>query len=279
MHFKNILKYFPAAVIFRSVIVIFGFLLLFYLADVFTFIYSDWKTLLPRHRFLSNLIWFSLRIGLIFLITPLLIKGNVLHALGLDRRFLHGIALAFVFTLPMLLGPLLFYGFNSNISFYDIWLYGIHAAFWEELLIRSFLFGLLFRYLRWGFIPAALLAAVFFGLGHIYQGGNSLSAFMAFFVTAIGSLWYSWLYIEWRNNAAINIGLHLFMNLSWGIYDIQGGAAGELWPNVFRAVTIALSIIYTVKLISKKHGFAVNKNVLWVHLNTLAPYQTNTITP
>jgi uncharacterized protein len=133
------------------------------------------------------------------------------------------------------------------------------------LLIRSFLFGLLFRYLRWGFIPAALLAAVFFGLGHIYQGENFLTAFIAFLVTAMGSLWYSWLYIEWRNNAAINIGLHLFMNLSWVIYDIQGGAAGELWSNVFRAVTIALSIIYTIKMVCKKQGFAVNRKVFWIN--------------
>jgi uncharacterized protein len=92
-----------------------------------------------------------------------------------------------------------------------------------------------------------------------------MSAFMAFLVTAIASLWYSWLYIEWRNNAGINIGLHLFMNLSWVIYDIQSGAAGEVWPNVFRAITIALSIINAVKLISKKQGFAVNKNVFWVN--------------
>lgn len=277
MHFKNILKNFSAAVIFRSAVVILCFLLLFYLADLLTIIYSDWKNLLPQHRFLNNLIWFSLRIGLVFLITPLLIKGNVLHALGLDCRFLRGITLACLFTLPMLLGPSIIYSFNSEISFYDIWLYGIHAAFWEELLIRSFLFGLLFRYLRWGFIPAALLAAVFFGLGHIYQGDNFLTAFMAFLITAMGSLWYSWLYIEWRNNAAINIGLHLFMNLSWVIYDIQGGAAGELWPNVFRAFTITLSIIYTVKRISKKHGFAVNKNVLWVQLNdsVLKGYREN----
>ena len=249
----------------KSLFVILGFLLLFYLADVLTFLYSDWKHLLPRNRYLNNLSWFSLRIGLIVLFTSLLVRGNVLHALGLDRRFLQGMALAFVFTLPMLTGPSLFYGFNSNISFYDIWLYGFHAAFWEELLMRSFLFGLLFRYLRRGFIPAGLLAAVFFGMGHVYQGNDFLSALMAFLVTAMGSLWYSWLYIEWRNNAGINIGLHLFMNLSWVIWDLQGGAAGEAWPNVFRAVTIALSIVYTVKVICKKQGFAVNKSVLWIN--------------
>jgi uncharacterized protein len=265
MNLKNFCKHFPIAVIVRSAVVLLWFWLLFYLADVFSFIYSDWKHLLPQHRFLNNLIWFGLRVGLIFLITPFVIKGNVLNAMGLDRKFLHGIAFAFMFTLPMLLGPSLFYSFNSNTSFYHIWLYAIHAAFWEELLIRSFLFGLLFRYLRWGFIPAALLAAVFFGLGHIYQGENFLTAFIAFLVTAMGSLWYSWLYIEWRNNAAINIGLHLFMNLSWVIYDIQGGAAGELWSNVFRAVTIALSIIYTIKMVCKKQGFAVNRKVFWIN--------------
>lgn len=265
MRLNSTLTHFQASLIFRSVVVIIFFLLLFYLTDVLTFIYSDWKSLLPSHRFLNNLIWFSLRIGLILLITSLLIKGNVLHALGLNRSFLHGMAMAFVFTLPMLLGLSLFYNFNSNITFYDAWLYGIHAAFWEELLMRSFLFGLLFRYLRWGFIPSALIAAIFFGIGHIYQGDNLLGAFLAFLITAMGSLWYSWLYIEWRNNAAINIGLHLFMNLSWGIYDIQGGAAGELLPNVFRAITIAFSIIYTVKVISKKRGFIIHNKVFWVN--------------
>ena len=46
----------------------------------------------------------------------------------------------------------------------------IYPGFFEELICRGLFFGVLFRFCRWGFLPAALLSSVIFSLGHMYQG-------------------------------------------------------------------------------------------------------------
>ena len=74
------------------------------------------------------------------------------------------------------------------------------AGFFEELIYRGFVFGQLFRYAAWGFLPAALLTALAFGSLHLYQGHDLLSALSAFGVTALGSFFFSWLYVEWNYN-------------------------------------------------------------------------------
>ena len=60
------------------------------------------------------------------------------------------------------------------------------AGFFEEFLFRGFLFGILFRKLKWGFIPASILAEVILGLGHIYQGSTLMETTGIFGITTIG---------------------------------------------------------------------------------------------
>ncbi len=62
-----------------------------------------------------------------------------------------------------------------------------------------------------------------------------------------GAAWFAWLYVEWRNNLWLPIGLHILMNLYWALFDIESNALGGVWANVFRGLTIALSIIYTLR--------------------------------
>lgn len=137
------------------------------------------------------------------------------------------------------------------------------AGFMEELLFRGFLFGLLFRFCGWGFIPSSLAGALVFGLGHIYQGASLPESAGVFLVTAMGAVWFAWLYIEWENNLWVPIFLHILMNLSWTLFDMSGNALGGLFANLFRIITIALTIILTLRA-AKQRGLKITReSLLW----------------
>ena len=123
------------------------------------------------------------------------------------------------------------------------------AGFFEELIFRGFVFGELFRTARWGFLPAATLTALAFGSLHLYQGDDLISASAAFGVTAAGSIFFSWIYVESENNLWSVIWLHTLMNAPWMLFSVSGsGAVGGLRANGLRLCTLliatALVVIY-----------------------------------
>lgn len=187
---------------------------------------------------------------------------NLSRELGLEGGFLAAILFAMITVSPMMIGS----AFLGNIrNELDIWLVlnaSLFAGFFEEFLFRGFLFGLLFRKALWGFIPASLMGALIFGLGHIYQGSTALESAGVFFITALGAVWFAWLYTEWNENLWVPVMLHILMNLSWTLFDISDNALGTLLPNVFRGMTIALSILITIRM---KYRLSVNRKSLWVN--------------
>jgi len=175
---------------------------------------------------------------------------SIWKALGLDSGFLKGIGWSFVFTLPMLFGYWLTSGINSGVTYEDIVFWSIVSPFVEELFYRALLLGFVFRFLRVGFIPSALLVSVIFGLGHLYQGNELIETLGIFGITFIGSFLFGWLFIEWKFNFGIIFGSHLLMNLYWNIFDIgASNALGGWGANIFRLLTLCLAIVITIKKI------------------------------
>ncbi|KPH95089.1 hypothetical protein AMS58_09220 [Pseudoalteromonas porphyrae] len=149
---------------------------------------------------------------------------------------------------PMVIG----YAFLSselNISISGVVTGSIYAGFFEEVIFRAALFGILFRFCRWGFIPAALISSIIFGLGHIYQGHDVISALMAVTITTIAGTWFAWLYCECGYRIWFPLWMHILMNAAYGIFSMSGGAAGDLKGNLFKATAIILSIVYINVLI------------------------------
>jgi membrane protease YdiL (CAAX protease family) len=142
----------------------------------------------------------------------------------------------------------------------------IVAGLMEEYLFRGFLFGLLFRKSGWGFIPASISGALIFGLGHIYQGSTFLETMGVFFITSIGGIWFAWLYIEWNNNLWVPIFLHILMNISWGLFEVSNNALGGFYTNLFRIITITLTILITIKY-NQKNGLRINSKNLIINDN------------
>ena len=74
-----------------------------------------------------------------------------------------------------------------------------------------------------------------------------ISSLMAFGVTFLGGLYFSWIYVKWNFNLWCPIGMHFFMNLSWQLFVVEGNsvAAGGIISNVFRILSVALAVIIT----------------------------------
>ena len=125
------------------------------------------------------------------------------------------------------------------------------------------MFGILFRKVGWGFIPASIFGAVIFGLGHLYQGSTPAETLGIFFVTSMGALWFAWLFIEWNENLWIPIFLHILMNLSWTLFDVGGNALGDFYTNFFRIITIAVTVVATIAYNKRKDRFRVNRKNLF----------------
>ena len=173
--------------------------------------------------------------------------GAVPEAWGLRANALDAFKMAFVFCLPMLLGYAFLAGFKVSLTWRGFLLGCLMAAFSEELFYRGFVFGQLFRFAGWGFLTAGLLNALVFGSAHLYQAGDWGSAVGIFAITALGGLWFAWLYIEWGNNLWMPVAMHFFMNLWWSAFDAGPNAGGGLAANLFRAATVAFSIVWTVR--------------------------------
>ncbi|MBQ3635479.1 MAG: CPBP family intramembrane metalloprotease [Bacteroidales bacterium] len=212
-----------------------------------TFVFPEYNIISRLFREILSLIFPAITIGLI--------AGwrNILDAWGLAKDFFKGWLIGIIFTIPMFVGNLIF----GSVDFsWDIFfLKAIFPGLFEELIYRGFLFGLLFRYCGWGFVWAAIPAAVAFTIGHFYQAHDFVSAVLVFTVTALGSILFSWLYTEWDYNLWVPISFHAMMDLAWSGIPIDGAntSVGNLTANIGRAIAIILAIVLTI-LYKRRQG-------------------------
>lgn len=171
--------------------------------------------------------------------------------------------------MPMILGyAFLTKGINPSIA--DIVTGSVYPALFEEVIFRAILFGLLFRVCKWGFIPAALTSSLIFGFGHLYQSHDIGSALMLFAFMAVAGSWFAWLYCECGYRVWFPMWMHLIMNAAYGFFNMSGGAMGEASANIFKALTIVLSIAYVIWLIRQGKPQQVTKARLWSNQNKSA---------
>lgn len=181
--------------------------------------------------------------------------------LGLKSDIWHPVLFSFLATLPMMIGYFAFFGDKANGSPKAILIGAFLPAVMEEYLFRGFLFGQLFKRGRFGFIPAVVISSVAFGLGHLYQGSSVGSAVTVTAVTAVGGAWFSWLYVEWDRNLWLVMSLHFFMNLWWTVFPAGETAIGTGQANIFRFMTIIITVIATIYR-GRRKGFNIRGSLL-----------------
>ncbi len=174
--------------------------------------------------------------------------GKILREIGLQSNFIVAAKISLISTIPMFLG----YGIAAKFQFVLSWnsflLGAVMAAIGEEVIFRGFLFGQLHRRVGLWFIVAASASAILFGMGHLYQGAELLEMAGVFAVTAIGGIWFSWLFKRWQYNLWVPINFHLLMNLYWSVFEAGSNALGGVEANVYRLLTILISIGLTLWL-------------------------------
>ncbi len=226
-------------------------------------VYFTWSNAPTLYKPL-HIINISMRLALRGIITfiPMLIfllclhkPSKMIESLGLKGNILKGLGFAALCCSPLLIGMPIIGTLNRNLSFDYFFRTVVLAAFLEEVVYRGFMFGQLFRYGKIGFIWAVIIPAILFGIGHLYQGHNLISSLMAFVVTALGAVYFSWAYVEWNFSLWVNIGLHLFMNLCWTVFPVEGNetSVGALVPNILRVAAIVLTVIL-ISIYKKKSG-------------------------
>lgn len=179
---------------------------------------------------------------------------TILYRLGLTHGFGRGLLFGVLSTVPMFAGYAVIGSFNRETPPDHMFTFIVVAGFFEELIFRGFVFGELFRTARWGFLPAATLTALAFGSLHLYQGDDLISASAAFGVTAAGSIFFSWIYVESENNLWSVIWPHTLMNAPWMLFCVSGsGAVGGLRANGLRLCTLLIAIALVV-IYKKRKG-------------------------
>lgn len=212
-------------------------------------------------------------IAYIISLLPLIAAAYMLHktykktleSFGIDQSLIKGLAFCFVCTLPILLGYMIVFQFNSQITLTRILINVIAAGVFEEIIFRGFLFGQLYRYTKLGFIPASFLGALLFGLVHLYQSDDPTTMLGIFVITFTGSLYFGWAYTEWKYNIWVPVFLHLLMNLYFELFSAGENALGGIYMNIFRLMTMVLVIGITIYYKRKnKLPFEINKKSWWM---------------
>ena len=172
---------------------------------------------------------------------------DLFYQLGFGGNFIKGTVFALISTLPLFIAFPIIGEFNNGLTLDKLIRSTVIVALFEEIIFRGFIFGQLFRYCKISFGWSVLIPSVLFGSLHLYQGHDLISSLMAFGVTFLGGLYFSWIYVKWNFNLWCSIGLHFFMNLSWQLFVVEGNsvAAGGIISNVFRILSVALAVIIT----------------------------------
>lgn len=179
-------------------------------------------------------------------------KEGFFGSLGLNRSLLTGLIFALVCTLPMLLVYPFFYELSAELTLNKILIVGIAAGFFEELYFRGFLFGQLYRYTGLGFLLSAFLGALLYAAFHLFTGADVVEFALVFLITFVSGLIFGWVYVEWDYNLWVPVFLHMFINLSWEMFDIEENS----YANWIRLATVVVFIVLTV-VYKKQKGLSM----------------------
>jgi len=172
-------------------------------------------------------------------------RHQSLRSLGLRASVCTGLWFGVLAGAPMFLqGALAARGFDLSTAAKGVLL----APFVEELFFRGLLVAIPVRMGGIAFWPVAIASGLLFGSLHVSWGdGIAAGELPVLLVTGIGGVWYAWLVRTFAWNLWTTICLHAVMNAAWQLFAISGDAAGGLWPNVGRGLTIALGTVLALR--------------------------------
>lgn len=222
--------------------------------DLFRQVAGDWSGI-PRVTALA-LLGYGPQLLVVFGVAALLCgPRGAAGALGLARSPARGLLFALAITALLPLSFALVADFAPPERPLQIVLRtAVLPGFGEEVLFRAFLFGFLFRFAGWGFLPAALAGAAIFGASHLQQGNGLAESAAIFALTGLGAVWFAWLYVEWDYDLWVPVGFHVLMNMYWSMFAISDNALGPAAANGLRLGVVALAVVATVATARRRGG-------------------------
>lgn len=233
----------------------------FYLMQFFR---EQWLLMLP-----SNFRVAALQVSHIYMCVPLLfgmwlfygIRG-VPGGLGLKLKPRKKSWLVFIFALPVLVQLILLPASDYQESILELLIWAVTISFFDELAYRGFLFGLLFRKDRRGFVPSAGIYALF-KVPELLHSGTPFSQMLGLFsLSLLFGLLYAWLYVEWKYNLWVPIFLHILILFGQGISgpDRMPGVNPQVLLLLMAFVAVGVTLLY--KQISGER-FEIRSGNLW----------------
>ncbi|HEX6810522.1 MAG TPA: CPBP family intramembrane glutamic endopeptidase [Planctomycetota bacterium] len=174
-------------------------------------------------------------------------RGRVSSVLGLAGSWREGLAFGLLAGTPMLLQGWIG---RSDVDLSSSTARAIVAMpFAEEVFFRGLLVFIPVAVGGCRFWTTAILAGLLFGSLHVPWDPSMLSwgDFAEFAVATAGGIWYAWIGRCFRWSLWPTIVLHGAMNAAWVIFGIDDTAAGGLWPNVGRGLTIAAGTVLALR--------------------------------
>lgn len=245
-------------------ILVLSFGIYYFLDDMYFKSLRQWIFELTGQLGISHIVTYTISGIPLFLGTYLISrKTDFFELLGLNKSIYKGFLFALICTLPMYIGFSFVFDYNPEVSLNTFLISVVSAGFFEELFFRGFLFGLIFRKTKLGFIPSVFFGALYFGILHLYQSTELAELLGVFLITFLGGILFAWVYAEWNFNIWVPVFLHMLMNLAWEIFSVSENALGGIYSNVFRFLTVALVILLTI-MYKKRKGIkmTVNKKTL-----------------
>lgn len=173
-------------------------------------------------------------------------RGQTCKTLGLHGSLPAGLAFALLAGLPMLLQAAVS---STGVRFdANTMRVVLLAPFVEEIFFRAVLVSIPVRQTGRCFWPITILAGALFGSLHVpWTSGLGFDHLGILGATMAGGIWYAWLLRCYEWNLWTTIGLHAVMNGAWVVFGVAGDAAGGLWPNIGRGLTIALGTVLAIR--------------------------------
>jgi membrane protease YdiL (CAAX protease family) len=174
----------------------------------------------------------------------------MISELGLTGNAKQGLWFSFLACAPMLLMPMITGGFSATESVLRIVFISAIWPLGEEILFRGYVFGQMVKRGGMNLWAAAITTGLVFGILHLGQASVQhlplSSEIGTVAIVSIGGIFFAWLFAAWDFNLWVPLGMHLFMNLWWSVFDMADSPLGGWLPNVLRVATVALAIVLTL---------------------------------
>ncbi len=167
---------------------------------------------------------------------------KLLKVSGLKKDIIKPIIYSLLIFIPSFVILYFIVGIKEHNYNYSFMWGSLGGPFSEELVYRGLAIGVLVKLCNWNKFIACILPSVFFGIVHIWQGEDLTSTLGIVLITAIGGIYFGWLFLKWDFNLWPAIFMHIGMNTIWTIFALGDNAIGGQIGNINRLIIVVLGV-------------------------------------